>query len=264
MDEARQKRVNENIDTSGNNFIRFTSGFIFVFLYVLLWLIISSNFIYIINSKLYTRLFPFDVNSPPYSKGLKDVTPLFSKFAMNYGWPYNLKESNFLGEWFSTTIIGTWSKPRELLYTLFSHLSDIDERILLVFSPILFTLIVFLIPIIGIFSTLYGAFNFGENTDNHNIFGIIFSFILLLFGILWILSGITGSLQTLMFIIVVFIPLFIKPGRENIKNIINKHSKLISTLIGIFIIINAFANLQPSYGIGMLIPFIISLIYSFI
>lgn len=261
MDKAREKRNNQNTDSSGNNFLRFGTGFIIIFIYVLLWLIVGSSFIYIIQNNLFNTYFPYDPSKPPYSQVMKGGNP-FKSYSMNYGWPYNLGKENFLGEWFANTMIGAWSKPRELLNTLFSNLSTVDERILLVFSPLLFSIIVAVLPVIGTFTTLFGAFNFGDNSYNQGFFGIILSIILLLFGILWLIGGVTGSLQSLLFVVLTFYPVFTKSGRENMKKVINKHGTMISLLLGVFIIINAFANLEPFYGIGMLIAMAVLMIPS--
>ena len=76
---------------------------------------------------------------------------------------------------------------------------------------------------------------------------------MLLFGILALLGGINGSLQSLALFALIFYPLFTQSGRNNIKNIVNKYGNILSVFLGIFISINAFANLNSSYGIGMLI-----------
>lgn len=262
MDKARENRNNQNTDSSGNNFLRFGTGFIIIFIYVILWLIIGSNFIYLIQSKTFNKYFPYDPSQSPYSSLMKGGSSLLKSYSMNYGWPYNLAEENFLGQWFANTMIGAWSKPRELLNTLFSNLTTIDERILLVFSPLLFSLILLLLPFVGTFTTLFGAFNFGDNSYNQGFFGIVFSVIMLLFGILWLLGGITGSLQSFMFVILTFYPVFTKLGRENIKKVVNKHGTMISLLLGFFIIINALSNLQPFYGVGMLLAFLVIMMKS--
>jgi hypothetical protein len=253
MDEAREKRNNQNTDPSGNNFQAFGVGFIIIFLYVFLWVILGSSFINLVNTEGYKTFFGYDLTKPPYSKMLKGGSNIFEGVNMSYGWPYSLRELGFLGSWFANTQAGAWSAPRYVLFKLFEFLQEVDDSIIFMFSPLLFVLALGFVPLIGFFGTFYGAFNLGENQFNQGLIGIYASIIMLLFGILVLLGGINSSLQSLAFFALIFYPLFTQDGRNNIKNIVNKYGNILSVFLGLFISINAFANLNSSYGIGMLI-----------
>lgn len=253
MDEAREKRNNQNTDTSGNNFHAFGVGFLIIFLYVFLWVVLGSSFINLVNTEGYKTFFGYDISKPPYSKMLKGGSSIFEGVNMSYGWPYSLRELGFLGSWFANTQAGAWSSPRYVLFKLFEFLQEVDNSIIFIFSPLLFVLTLAIVPIIGFFGTFYGAFNLGERSYNQGLIGIYASIIMLLFGILALLGSINGSLQSLALFALIFYPLFTQSGRNNIKNIVNKYGNILSVFLGIFISINAFANLNSSYGIGMLI-----------
>jgi len=253
MDQAREKKNNQNTDTSGNNFQSFGIGVVIIFLYVFIWVILGSSFINLVNTEGYKTFFGYDVSKPPYSKLFKGGSNIFEGVNMSYGWPYSLRELGFLGSWFANTQAGAWSAPRYVLFKLFEFLQEVDDSIIFMFSPLLFVIALGILPILGFFGTFYGAFSLGERSYNQGLVGIYASIIMLLFGILALLGGINGSLQSLAFFALIFYPLFTQYGRSNIKNIVNKYGNILSVFLGIFISINAFANLNSSYGIGMLI-----------
>lgn len=251
------------------NYPKFFKNTLIIIISVILWVILSSNLIYLLHMPFGDSL-PHDLNKPPYASTIKQliggasniygdhngINSIFENYKFDYSWPYNLKDGNFIERWFGRMLATSWSTSRGLLNSLFSMIENLDERILLIIGGPLLALSLFLSTGTGFFTTIYGSLQL-------DLFSIILT--ICLFLIVLIIGWFNGMLMSIIlagFLLVK--PLISKEGRTILKEHFSTYKHMISMAIGLFITINAFINLDATVAGGMLLALIGLLIASFV
>ena len=248
MDEARkkkreleEKRKNESMNQ--NNPLAFGLATIKDLVKLLLWVLIGANFV-----------FTMDDYCLPYET------------IYDQSWPYRWKKSNFLFAWWGKTLITAWHSSRGVLNNILTSLrqnvkKDWHKKALTFTSPILLLLSFIAIPILGFFTTMYGAFRMGSEDCQQSGVGIIVTILYIFMGILFIAGITVGFIQLAYFLILIaIIPLTKEKGLENLTTTFAKSIGLISFIFGVLIIFNAFKYLNYKIGIGMIVAFAITLL----
>jgi hypothetical protein len=239
---------------------------------VIIWAVLSSNLIYLLNLPKLQQSLPHDTTQLPYHDPTKKhgffgfggapviqgdrggMNSVFDSYKFDYGWPYNLKESNFIGRWFGEMMSTSWSASRGLLYKAFEFVKGMDERVLLVIGGPIMALALFLSTGVGFFTTIYGSLQM-------NLLSIILT--ICLFLIVLIIGWFNGMLMTFLLLMFLFVKPLISPeGRDTLKHLLSNYSHFIAIAIGIFVTINAFDNLDVTVAGGMLIALVAFIIKS--
>ena len=248
MDYLKEKREERNIAKkkekmdNKNNVGKFTTNIIFGFIYLLLWIVVGSNFIYIVK-QYNTNNIPVDPNLPPYSSD---------------NFPYNMVGSYAIPSWFSKTMITAWSSYRYILKYSLEYAKPVNNGMLLLLGPLIVILGIFVVPFIGFGSTIYGSLKYGDKKFDQDGIGIIITIISALFMLLGLIGSGVGLIQLCMFLgLFLIIPFMVQEGRNNIKEIAKKYKSYISFIFGLLIINSAFQYLNNSVAIGMLIALVI-------
>tara|TARA_Y100000389_G_C17470424_1_gene529977 strand:- start:1412 stop:2194 length:783 start_codon:yes stop_codon:yes gene_type:complete len=252
MDYLKEKREERNITkkkekiNKKNNVGLFVRNVIVSLIYLLLWIIIGSNVIYIVKK--------YDINSIPVNPKLAPYIRDDTKFTF----PYNMVGSYEIPSWFSKTMITAWSSSRYLLKSTLEYSESVNNGILLLLGPIVFTLALFVVPFVGFGSTIYGSLKLGEESYDQNSVGIIITIVAALFLILGLIASGVGVIQLFMIIcLILIVPFMVKEGRDNIKEVAKSYKNYISFIFGLLIISNAFQYLNTSVGVGMLITLLV-------
>lgn len=246
MENAQRKRIqrlkekNKNA-TNQNNPMSFGIATFKDLVKLIIWVLIGANFVFITGNYC-----------------------LPSESLYDQSWPYSMKKSNFLFSWWGKTLITAWHSSRGILKSVLDYLNVKKEwqKTGLVFSsPILVIMSLFVIPVIGFFTTMYGAFRKGSEDCQHSWLGIFITIAYIFMGILFMLGSVVGILQLIYFLILVtIIPFTQESGLENVVNTFSQHKGKISFIFGVLIIINAFKFLNYKIGIGMIAALVISLL----
>ncbi len=270
MDNLRERKdADVNAGEKVPDYPTFFKNVLSIIFYVLIWSILSSNLIYLLQLPKLEESLPHDPTMLPYTDTTKKklfggfpviqgerggINSVFDSYKFEYGWPYNLKESNFVGRWFGEMMATSWSTSRGFLFKAFEMIKNLDERVLLVIGGPLMALALFLSTGSGFFTTIYGSLQL-------NPFSIVLT--ICHFLIVLLIGWFNGMAMTFMLLMFLFVKPLISPeGRETLKYHLSKYSHFIAMAIGIFVTINAFNNLDASIAGGMLIALIAFIIKS--
>lgn len=261
MDNLRDRK-DADVDAGEKvpNYPLFFKNVLIIIISVLIWAVLSSNLIYLLHLPKLDQSLPHDPTKLPYNdattKKLFGGAPIiqgdrggmnsiYDSYKFEYGWPYNLKEGNFIGRWFGDMMATSWSTSRGLLYKAFEFVKNMDEQVLLVIGGPLMALALFLSTGTGFFTTIYGSLQLDP-------FSILLT--ICLFLIVLIIGWINGMLMTFMLLMFLLVKPLISPeGRDTLKYHLANYSHFIAMAIGIFVTINAFDNLDITVASGMLI-----------
>lgn len=187
--------------------------------------------------------------------------------------PYSLYKSNFLAAWFGKTMISTWSTYRSLTQKMIFNpiknavdedASDIRKGAVIVLSPIFVFLSIFIIPVIGFVTTIYGAFRKGSEDCQQTWGGIIVGLIMLIFGILFIIATNIGLLQLIYFISLTLIyPLLQEGGRHFLFKTLSKFKNLVAMLYGFSLLLLSIKYLNKFVASGMFITLVAACVMSY-
>lgn len=263
MDDLRERK-NADVDKVPN-YPKFFKDMAIITVSVLIWAILSSNLIYLLHLPQLDQSLPHDTTKLPYNSNLSGGSPIihgdrgginsvFDSYKFDYGWPYNLKESNFVGRWFGEMMATSWSTSRGFLYKAFEFIKNMDEQVLLVIGGPLMALALLFSTGTGFFTTIYGSLQLDPFSI---LLTICFFLVVLLIGMF---NGMVMSFMLLMFFFVK--PLITSEGRETLKYHFANYSHFIAIAIGIFVTINAFDNLDVTVAGGMLMTLIAVLVKS--
>jgi hypothetical protein len=240
---------------------KFFKNVLIIIVSVLVWSVLSSNLIYLLHLPTLSQSLPHDLTKLPYdSESSKSkifggaaslhgahggINSVFDSYNFNYGWPYNLKDSNFIGRWFGRMMATSWSTSRGFLYNGMEMIKNLDERVLLVIGGPLMALALFLSTGTGFFTTIYGSLQL-------DLFSIILT--VCLFLIVLLIGWFNGMLMTALLLMFLFVkPLITPEGRETLKYHLANYSHFVAMAIGIFVTISAFDNLDATVAGGMLL-----------
>jgi len=248
MDKARKrKRELEEKRNAGkmnqNNPLAFGIATVKDLVKLLLWVLIGANFVFTMGDYCLPQETLYDQS-----------------------WPYRWKKSNFLFSWWGKTLITAWHSSRGVLNNILSFFDqnakkDWHKKALTFTSPILVLLSFIAIPILGFFTTMYGAFRKGSEDCQQTAIGIVISIVYIFMGILFMTGMGVGMIQLAYFLILIaIIPLTKEKGLENLITTFSKSKGLISFIFGVLIIGNAFKYLNYKIGIGMIAAFAITLL----
>lgn len=250
------------------NYSQFFKNVLYIIVSVVIWVVLSSNLIYLLHSP-YSSSLPHDLTKLPYSNETQKIiggkasmfgehgglNSIFDSYKFEYGWPYNLKDGNFIERWFGRMMATSWSSSRGLLHRLFELIENLDERILLFIGGPILALSLFFSTGVGFFTTIYGSLQL-------DILSIILT--ISLFLIVLIIGWFNGILMSIILTGFLFLkPLISSQGRDILKEHVSKYKYLISMTIGLLVTMNAFSNLDASVAGGMLLVFIALLVKSF-
>ena len=212
---------------------------------LLLWVLVGANFFYL----------TFNYCNP--------VESIYQK-----EWPYNLKDSNMVFAWFGKTLITSWHSSRYIFKAILDYTRTYkkwQQTAIVFLSPIIVLAGIFAVPILGFLTTFYGAYRYGSDSCNQDMYGIIISIILFFTGILFMFCSTVGMIQAAYFFIaVLIIPLTKDKGLANVSNMFYENKGKISFIFSLFVIMNAYKYLNSKIAIGMIIAFIISVILQFV
>lgn len=212
---------------------------------IIIWVLVGANILYL----------TFNYCNP-------------SEIIYDKKWPYNMKNSNYLFAWFARTLITSWHSSRNIFKSILDYMrvtKEWKQTALVFLGPVVAILSVVLAPIIGFFTTFYGAYRYGSDSCNHGIIGIIISVILFFTGLLFVFSSIVGVLQLFyLLVVLLIIPLTTDKGLANVSNVFYENKGKISLLFAIFTILNAFKYLNQKIGIGMIVALILTTIYNLV
>lgn len=240
---------------------KFFKNVLIIIVSVLVWSVLSSNLIYLLHLPTLSQSLPHDLTKLPYdSESSKSkifggaaslhgahggINSVFDSYNFNYGWPYNLKDSNFISRWFGRMMATSWSTSRGFLYNGMEMIKNLDERVLLVIGGPLMALALFLSTGTGFFTTIYGSLQL-------DLFSIILT--VCLFLIVLLIGWFNGMLMTALLLMFLFVkPLITPEGRETLKYHLANYSHFVAMAIGIFVTISAFDNLDATVAGGMLL-----------
>lgn len=251
MNEARRRKLERDEkfkknSVNQNDPLQFGIKTMMDLVKIIVWVVVGANILYL----------TFNYCNP-------------NEIIYNKSWPYNMKDSNYLFAWFSITLITSWHSSRYIFKSILDYMRVTKEwkQTALVFfiGPIIAILSVFLAPIIGFFTTLYGAYRYGSDSCNHGMIGIIISVILFFTGLLFLFSSIIGFIQLFYLLVVLLvIPLTTDKGLANVSNILYNHKGKISLIFAIFTTFNAFKYLNQKIAGGMIIALLLTTIYNFV
>lgn len=248
---------NKKDESEKNNYKRFFIVFIYNIIHIAIWVILGSNFSYVTMFKSNESSLPTNMKLPPYSKisklssfekGIENMfggNP-FTDYQYNYGFPYDLKDTNSVGYWFGQMMATSWSSSRAILRKGLDFSKNLGPAGQLILGPLIIIIGWLISFIVGFCTTLYGSLQ-------NSLTGIILTVLSAIFGPLWIISSVNSSLQALLFSLFFITPLFTSKGRNHLRNTINEHTNLIFFILGLMITINAYSNLNNYVGLGMLI-----------
>ena len=262
--ENLRERKDAEVDAGEKvpNYPQFFKNVLIIIVSVLVWAVLSSNLIYLLHLPTIEQSLPHDPTQLPYSEPKKSKTGLFGgaasihgehggvssvfeNYNYNYSWPYNLKESNFIGRWFGEMMATSWSSSRGLLYNMLESIKNLDERILLLIGGPIMALALFFSTGVGFFTTIYGSLQL-------DLFSIILT--VCLFLIVLLIGWFNGMIMSALLLVFFFVkPLITQEGRETLKYHLSNYSHFIAMAIGLFVTINAFDNLDSTVAGGMLL-----------
>ena len=265
--ENLRERKDAGVDAGEKvpNYPNFFKNLLIIIVYVFIWAVLSSNLIYLLHFPALEKSLPHDPLQLPYSDAKlggapsihgdhRGINSMFDSYKFDYGWPYNLKDGNFVGRWFGEMMATSWSSSRGLLYKTFELIKNLDERVLLIIGGPLMALALFISTGVGFFSTIYGSLQL-------NLLSIILT--ICLFLVVLVIGWFNGMIMTLMLMMFLFVkPLISKEGRDTLKYHLANYSHFIAMAIGIFATINAFDNLDASVAGGMLVALIALIVKS--
>jgi hypothetical protein len=183
-------------------------------------------------------------------------------------WPYNMKNSNYLFAWFARTLITSWHSSRNIFKSILNYMrvtKEWKQTALVFLGPFVAILSVVLAPIIGFFTTFYGAYRYGSDSCNHGMIGIIISVILFFTGLLFVFSSIVGVIQLFyLLVVLLIIPLTSDKGLANVSNVFYENKGKISLIFAIFTILNAFKYLNQKIGVGMVVALVLTTVYNLV
>uniref|UniRef100_A0A6C0KGB5 Uncharacterized protein n=1 Tax=viral metagenome TaxID=1070528 RepID=A0A6C0KGB5_9ZZZZ len=259
LDKNSKKTNNKSKkeDSAKNDYKRFFVVFIYNIIHIAIWVVLGSNFSYITMFKNNESSIPTNINIPPYSKipkmssfekrvGTMFGGNPFTDYKYNYGFPYDLKDTNSVGYWFGQMMATSWSSSRAIFRKILDFSKNLGSTGQLILGPLIIILGWLVSNVIGFCTTLYGSLQ-------SDITGIILTVLCAIFGPLWIISSVNASLQALLFSLFFITPLFTSNGRDHLRSTINQHSNLIFLMLGLMITANAYNNLNSYVGLGMLI-----------
>jgi len=256
--ENLRDRKDAEVDAGENvpDYPKFFKNVFVIIISVLMWVVLSSNLIYLVKETNLNASLPSDPTQLPYSRGLSSklfggaggLNSVFDAYKYDYGWPYNLKDSNFFGSWFGQMMATSWSASRGILFKVMDFMKEIDDRVLLVIGGPLMALFLMFSTGAGFFTTIYGSLQL-------ELIPIILTICLFLIVLLigWF-NGMIMSFLLLMFLVVK--PLISQDGRDKLKTHLSTYSHFIAMAIGLFVTINAFDNLDSTVAGGMLLALI--------
>jgi hypothetical protein len=268
MDDLRERKDAEV--KSGEkvpDYPTFFKNVLIIIVSVMLWVVLSSNLIYLVHLPTLDRSLPYALSRLPYENpnskqyasyggGVPPslhgehggINSVFDSYKFNYGWPYNLKDSNFIGRWFAKMMATSWSTSRGLLYNALDAIKNLDERVLLLIGGPFMALALLLSTGTGFFTTIYGSLQL-------DLFSIILTVCLFLIVLLigWFNGMIMSALLLVFFLVK---PLITQEGRDTLKYHLANYSHFIAMAVGIFVTINAFDNLDATVAGGMLLAMI--------
>jgi len=237
--EYRKKAYNQNDP------LRFGINTMMDLVKIIVWVLIGANILYL----------TFNYCNP-------------SDIIYDKSWPYNMKNSNYLFAWFARTLITSWHSSRNIFKSILDYMrvtKPWKQNALVFLGPVVAILSVVLAPIIGFFTTFYGAYRYGSDSCNHGIIGIIISVILFFTGLLFIFSSIVGVLQLFyLLVVLLIIPLTTDKGLANVSNVFYENKGKISLIFAIFTILNAFKYLNQKIGVGMVVALVLTTIYNIV
>lgn len=272
MENLRERKDAEvDADEKVPNYPNFFKNMFVIIISVLVWVILSSNLIYLLQLPNLAQSLPHDEMNLPYTDPTTNkfrffggapviqgnrggINSVFDSYTYDYGWPYNLKESNFVGRWFGEMMATSWSASRGLLFKAMDFVKNMDERVLLVIGGPLMALFLLFSTGAGFFTTIYGSLQL----DLFSIILTICLFLIVLF-IGWF-NGMIMTFLLLMFLLVK--PLISQDGRDTLKRHLSTYSHFIAMAIGLFVTINAFDNLDVTVAGGMLVALIVFMVKS--
>ena len=187
--------------------------------------------------------------------------------------PYSLYKSNFLAAWFGKTMISTWSTYRSLTQKMIFNpigdavdddSGDIKKSAVILLSPFIVLLGIFLVPFIGFVTTIYGAFRKGSEDCQQSWGGIIVGLIMLIFGFLFMIAGNIGLLQLIYFLsLTVIYPLLQESGRHFLFKTLSNYKNLVAMFYGLTLVYLSVKYLNKFVASGMLLSLVITSIMSY-
>lgn len=187
--------------------------------------------------------------------------------------PYSLYKSNFLAAWFGKTMISTWSTYRSLTQKMIFNpigdavdddSGDIKKSAVILLSPFIVLLGIFLVPFIGFVTTIYGAFRKGSEDCQQTWGGIIVGLIMLIFGFLFMIAGNIGLLQLIYFLsLTVIYPLLQESGRHFLFKTLSNYKNLVAMFYGLTLVYLSVKYLNKFVASGMLLSLVITGIMSY-
>lgn len=187
--------------------------------------------------------------------------------------PYSLYKSNFLAAWFGKTMISTWSTYRSLTQKMIFNpigdavdddSGDIKKSAVILLSPFIVLLGIFLVPFIGFVTTIYGAFRKGSEDCQQTWGGIIVGLIMLIFGFLFMIAGNIGLLQLIYFLsLTVIYPLLQESGRHFLFKTLSNYKNLVAMFYGLTLVYLSVKYLNKFVASGMLLSLVITSIMSY-
>jgi hypothetical protein len=273
MDNLRERKdADVEAGEKVPDYPKFFKNVLIIIVSVLVWAVLSSNLIYLLHLPKLEQSLPHDIKQLPYHDPNKKygfvgfggapviqgdrggMNSVFDSYKFDYGWPYNLKESNFVGRWFGEMMATSWSTSRGFLYKAFEFVKNMDERVLLAIGGPLMGLALFLSTGVGFFTTIYGSLQL-------DLLSIILT--VCLFLVVLLIGLFNGMVMTFMLLMFFFVKPLISPdGRDTLKYLLSNYSHFIAMAIGIFVTISAFDNLDATVAGGMLIALIVFIIKS--
>jgi hypothetical protein len=270
LDDLRERKDAE-VDAGEKvpDYPKFFKNVLIIIASVIVWAILSSNLIYLVHLPNLEQSLPHDTTKLPYSDNVKKgffggapsihgdhggINSVFDNYKFEYSWPYNLKESNFIGRWFGEMMSTSWAASRGLLYNTMEFIKGLDERILLVIGGPLMAVALFFSTGAGFFTTIYGSLQL-------DLFSIILT--VCLFLIVLLIGWFNGMIMSAILFAFLFIkPLITQEGRDTLKYHLSNYSHFIAMAIGLFVTINAFDNLDSTVAGGMLVALVAFMIKS--
>jgi hypothetical protein len=187
--------------------------------------------------------------------------------------PYSLYKSNFLAAWFGKTMITTWSTYRSLTQKMIFNpigdavdddASDIKKTLVILLSPILVIIGIFVVSFVGFVTTIYGAFRKGDEECQQTWGGIIVGLIMLIFGILFMIAGYVGTFQSIYFFsLTIIYPLLQESGRHFLFKTLSNYKNLVAMFYGLTLVYLSVKYLNKFVASGMLLSLVITSIMSY-
>lgn len=280
----KKKLQKEKNETKESNWFSFFLSIFRNFIFVIIFTLIGSNFIYLTSSEHLDTLFPTNISNylnikqiqkggykcptsyTSRERGLnKDVLKSLS-IGDVFGFPYSLYVNdkggiNFdsLKSWFSSTIAHSYITNRMILKKIlhiFKPFDNPNERNILssntlqyiISVPIILLILGLTLPF-GFITTLVQGFR-------NNITGIIWSIIGIFTGYSWIMYSSVMSIQFILNLITfLFIPFIV--DHKTVFDVIKCNSKFIMMIFGLLIVISGFNNLNTTTALVMLVTYVL-------